>query len=244
MTRILNTKTCYEIADSKPRFAAIPIGSFEQHGKHLPVTTDTLIASLIAKSLCDTHGGLLAAPITASCSHEHAGFPGCLSVSAETLIRIVKDLISSIEKNDITLTILVNGHGGNYVIGNIAQELNSQNPRVFTCPTRSHWESALKYAGVEGTISEDMHGGEIETSILLHAIPEVVRTDLIEDCDAKIRPFFNFYGIRRYTKNGIIGFPSKATSKKGALLLEGITKVIGLEVEQIISWSKGKGEVA
>ena len=239
MKSILNTKTCYEIADSKPRFAAIPIGSFEQHGKHLPVTTDTLIASLIAQSLCDTHGGFLAAPVTVSCSHEHAGFPGCLSVSAETLISILKDLIGSIEANGITLTVLVNGHGGNYVIGNIAQELNSDHPRVFTCPTRRHWESAVTYAEVESTVSEDMHGGEIETSMLLHAIPEVVKTDLIEDYDAKIRPFFNFYGMRHYTKSGIIGFPSKASSKKGALLLEGITKVVGLEIEQIINWCKG-----
>ena len=237
MNSLINTSTSHEIAASKPRFAAVPIGSFEQHGRHLPVTTDTLIASLLAKSVCDSYGGLLVPPITVTCSHEHASFPACLSISAETLIRILKDLVSSIEANGIELTVLINGHGGNYVIGNVAQELNFSKPRVMVCPSRHHWESAIAHAGVESTLSDDMHAGELETSLLLYTMPEVVKMELIEDWEANDRSLLTLYGMRRYTKSGIIGFPSKASPKKGALLLESITRTIGEDIEGVFRHS-------
>ncbi|MCX7176058.1 MAG: creatininase family protein [Proteobacteria bacterium] len=235
MTSIWNTETCYEIDDRKPRFAVIPIGSFEQHGRHLPVTTDTLVAAVLSKAVCDAYSGLLISPITISCSHEHVGFPASFSISAETLARVLKDLIGSIQAQGIAFAVIVNGHGGNYIVGNVAQELNMLGPRVFVCPTRQHWQVAMKYAGVEKSISEDMHGGEVETSILLHAMPEVVRMDKIEDCEATERPLLTLHGIRRYTQSGIIGFPSKATPKKGQLLLEKMTEVIGMDIEDLLA---------
>ncbi|MBZ0224046.1 MAG: creatininase family protein [Dokdonella sp.] len=238
MTNIWNTETCYEIANRKPRFAIIPIGSFEQHGKHLPVTTDTLIAGLIGKAICDAYGGFLVSPITVTCSHEHAGFPSSLSISAETLIHVLRDLIASIESNGIPLTVLVNGHGGNYVIVNVAQELNVSRPRVFISPTRQHWQAAMSFAGVEKTVSEDMHGGEVETSILMYAMPEVVRHDEIEDWEATERPLLTLFGMRHYTKSGIIGFPSKATPEKGRLLVGKMAEVIGRDIEAILASQK------
>lgn len=234
MVNIWNTETCYQIAARKPRFAVIPIGSFEQHGKHLPVTTDTLIAGLIGKAVCDQAGGLLVSPLTVSCSHEHAGFPASLSISTETFVGVLKDLIASIEAQKIPLTVLINAHGGNYVTGNVAQESNVDRAHVFLCPTRQHWQNAMVYAGIEKSISEDMHGGEVETSILLHAMPEVVQTDLIEDWEATSRPLLTLYGMKHYTKSGIIGFPSKATSEKGSRLLDKLTAEICNDIESIL----------
>jgi creatinine amidohydrolase len=232
---IWNTETSYEISNRKPRFALIPIGSFEQHGKHLPVTTDTLIAGLLGKAICDAHNGLLVSPVSVTCSHEHAGFPGSLSISSETLIHVLKDLIASIEAEGFPLTVLVNGHGGNYVVANVVQELNVSKPHVFMCPARQHWQAAISGAGVESSMSEDMHGGEIETSILMYAMPEVVRHDQVEDWEATDRPLLTLYGMHHYTKSGIIGFPSKASSAKGKLLLEKMAEVIGKDIETILS---------
>lgn len=232
---IWNTETCYEIAGRKPRFAAIPIGSFEQHGRHLPVTTDTLVAGLIAKSVCDKHGGLLVSPITVACSQEHAGFPGTLSISPATLIHVLQDIVASIESQGIGLTVIVNGHGGNYVVGNVVQEMNMLRPRVLMCPARQHWQAAMDYAGVESTISEDMHGGEVETSILLHSMPEVVKKNEIADHDAPDRPLLTLYGMRHYTETGVIGFPSRASREKGGALLEKMAEVIGAEIEGVLA---------
>lgn len=235
MSNIWNTDTAYEIAKRTPQFAVIPVGSLEQHGQHLPITTDTLIAGLIAKSVCDQFNGFLVSPVTVTCSHEHAGFPFSVSISAATLIAVIEDQVASIEAQGIPLTVIVNGHGGNYVIGNIAQELNVSRPRVFLCPGRQHWQEAMDFAGVESSISADMHGGEIETSILMHAMPDVVRESKIEDCESTDRPLLSLYGMTHYTDSGIIGFPSRATPEKGQKILQKMTELIGRDIRHILS---------
>lgn len=198
------------------------------------MTTDTLIAGLIGKSVCDQAQGLLVSPLTVSCSHEHAGFPASLSISTATFVATLKDLISCIDAQQIPLTVLINAHGGNYAAANVAQESNIVRPHVFLCPTRQHWQAAVTAAGIETSISEDMHGGEIETSILLHAMPEVVQTHLIEDWKAPSRPLLTLYGMKHYTKSGIIGFPSKATPEKGKILLERLSAEICNDIEAIL----------
>jgi creatinine amidohydrolase len=89
MTPILpaNVTTDPDVVDA--RLAVLPIGSFEQHGPHLPLVTDTLIAVAIAAGIGDRYAALQLPPVTFSCSHEHAEFAGTISVSATTLAAIV-----------------------------------------------------------------------------------------------------------------------------------------------------------
>ncbi|MGO3741094.1 creatininase family protein [Kerstersia sp.] len=225
-----NLCTSADIASRQPRFALIPIGAFEQHGPHLPVTTDTLIAQAIGQAVCARANGLLVSPITVSCSHEHAGFAGTVSVSATTLAMQVNDMADSLERAGFTLVVVLNCHGGNYVLSNVAQERNLGRPHLLLLPARQHWEAAVAYAGVESSPSADMHGGEIETSLLLHLQPQAVRTDLIRDHAAPQRPLLTFHGMRHYAEQGIIGFPSRATAEKGRLLLEKMAELLAQEI--------------
>lgn len=241
MTDLLNTATADEIARAAPRFAAIPVGSFEQHGPHLPVTTDTLIAQLLSRGLCEALDGLLVAPIGVTCSHEHAGFAGSLSISPGTLARLVEDLVVSIESQGIGLTVLVNGHGGNHVLANVVQQANVTSPRVLLLPHRRQWEAACAHAGIESTVSADMHAGEIETSILLHAFPQVVRREAIRDHAAPDRGQLAWRGMRHYTASGVIGFPSKATAAKGQALLVHLVRAMRAEVDEALA---ARGRVA
>ncbi|WP_301319315.1 creatininase family protein [Actinokineospora diospyrosa] len=205
--------------------AVMAVGSFEQHGGHLPLVTDTVVAEVIAQRLAERYGLFRLPPVTMSCSHEHEGYPGTVSLSASTLIAIIRDVRASLaEVHTNTCLVLVNGHGGNYVLSNIAQEANLIGPSVALFPGRQDVDVAREAAGMESTASEDMHAGEWETSILLHAYPELVRPSYKEaDYEAPERPYFHLTGMAGYSKTGVIGYPSKATAEKGARALDSLT---------------------
>ena len=195
---ILSTATAAMIEKDKPNIALVPIGAYEQHGPHLPMTTDTIIACAIAHGLAERHRALRVSPITISCSHEHSGFTGCIALSAATLGRVIGDIVEWVARNEIGLTVLVNGHGGNYVLGNIAQEANVDEPRVLVGPTRKHWNIARRNGEIETRDEHDMHAGEIETSLLLHVWRSAVRVDLIADTPGDEPRVTTFYGVKHY----------------------------------------------
>jgi creatinine amidohydrolase len=152
----------------------LPVGSFERHGDFLPLITDTIVAGVIAGRLSADYGLLLLPPVTLSCSHEHSGFAGTVSISAETLIAVVTDVAESLYRSGIERLAIVNGHGGNHVLANIVQQANVAGPRMTLFPGRTEWEAARAAAGLQAAASEDMHAGELEASLLLHTYPELV----------------------------------------------------------------------
>lgn len=133
------------------------------------------------------------------------------------------------------MTVLISGHGGNYVVYNFAQEANVVRPAVLVGLTTQHWELAAEFAGVETLVPDDMHGGEMETSLMLYAYPHYVRREAICDWSAPHRPLLTLMGLQHYTPTGVIGFPSRATAEKGRLLLDGLRRAIGTELEPLIT---------
>ncbi|NER47869.1 MAG: creatininase family protein [Symploca sp. SIO1A3] len=232
--KIIQSFTYYELEKRRPSFAILPIGSFEQHGHHLPMTTDTLIAGIVAKYIGDEYDGLVLPPIPISCSQEHNGFFGSLWISASTLSHIVRDIVEALNFNGIRALVIVNGHGGNYVLGNIVQEINLSGPTIMLLPTKYHWQAAFKAAGIEKTPSEDMHAGEFETSVLMHEFPETLRKEQIADHDAPLRPWLQVHGMKEYTDTGTIGFPSLASASKGELVLKEVTRLVGPDIKRFL----------
>ena len=221
---LFTTATSTDEYGRDSRIAVLPVGSFEQHGDHLPLATDTIVACLIAKRIAEAHSLFLLPPVTMSCSHEHEGFPGTVAVSAKTLMSIVDDVRASLARAGIRRLVIVNGHGGNYVLSNVVQEANVDGPCVSLFPVRSDWETARKESGMISTDAEDMHGGEAETSMLMHACPELVRpTYMTSDYHATDRPHLLVVGMRGYTPSGIIGRSSEATPDKGKDMLDSLT---------------------
>ncbi|MGH3570891.1 MAG: creatininase family protein [Pseudonocardiaceae bacterium] len=221
---LITAATSTDEAQRAATVAMLPVGSFEQHGDHLPLTTDTIVACVIANRLVATYNTLLLPPVTISCSHEHEGFEGTVSISSRTLIAIIDDVQSSLARSGIKHLVLVNGHGGNYVLSNITQEANVTEHRVALFPGREDFRIARERAGMVTTTSEDMHGGEWETSILLHSHPHLVRSTYSQnDHDAPQRPHLLITGIRAYATKGIIGRPSVASAAKGQAALDSLT---------------------
>jgi creatinine amidohydrolase len=220
----VTTATTQDEHQRAARLAVLPVGSFEQHGPALPLVTDTLIACLIARRIADEHDLFLLPPITISCSHEHADFAGTVSISARTLHAMVEDIRKSLRASGIEKLVLVNGHGGNYVLSNVVRQANVGGSRVTLFPARDDWDTARRAAGLVTTASEDMHAGELETSLLLYAHPDVIRDELQPpDHLANERTHLLVTGMRAYTTTGIIGRPSLATADKGEAALTSLT---------------------
>jgi creatinine amidohydrolase len=215
-------------ADERDRGAAVallPVGSLEQHGPYLPLTTDTVIACTIAREIAAAHPVRLLPPVTISCSHEHARWPGTVSISSATLASVVRDVAASLRAGGTASLVVVNGHGGNYVLGNVVQEAGGG---MALFPTVHEWLVAHAAAGLETSLDSDMHAGELETSILLHAHPRLVRSGYeAADHLADDRRLLLTLGLGAYTESGVVGRPSLASAGKGRALLASLVDSFG-----------------
>ncbi|WP_101477904.1 creatininase family protein [Candidatus Nitrosotalea bavarica] len=198
--------------------ALIPVGSIEQHGPHLPVSTDSDIVSHIAKQVSDKNGFLLLPTLQYGVSFEHHPFFN-MSISTSTLQKILIELCISLSKNHINTVIILNGHHGNQ------DALKKLQNKVFKkTGIRQH---IFVYSYWHFMKRKFDHAGFVETSIMLAISDKVLmnkaKKGLIPDNLSKKK--LNLLNKRAnksfisVTKNGIWGDPTKATIKDGKIIL-------------------------
>jgi len=200
--------TSDELSRIERPLLVVPIGSCEQHGAHLPLSTDTVIAEALADSLASQHPRAVVAPsISITSSGEHAGFTGTLSIGREATANTLVELVRSADwAHDV---IVVNGHGGNIAALAHAKDLLRAESR-----TVSVWSPR-----VEGA---DAHAGHVETSIMLAIAPALVRMDRAHV--GNVRPLceladrLTVTGVRSVSPNGVLGDPRSATVDEGRRL--------------------------
>jgi creatinine amidohydrolase len=218
MTELFPRATTVDEARRAAGVAVLPVGSFEQHGPYLPLATDAVIAATIATAVAAAYPVLHLPPVTISCSQEHSAWAGTVSISARTLYSVVTDVADSLARSGVRKLVVVNAHGGNYVLANVVQE--SVRPMALF-PSVPDWQAAHAAAGLDTSLDSDMHAGELETSLLLHAHPRLVRPGF-ESADhlADDRDHLLTHGLRAYTASGVVGRPSLASADKGRVVLE------------------------
>ena len=218
----------------KKQVAIIPIGSIEQHGPHLPISTDSDIVTEVAKRLSEMKGYLLLPTLTYGVSFEHAPLFN-LSIRESTLRTILTDLCSSLLMNNIKTVFIINGHHGNLKsIKNIdvkLQKISKNKLKVFPL---SYWHFMKR---------EFDHAGFVETSIML-AISKNVKiklakkgliTDGLTKQEIKILGKLANQSFPKATKNGIWGDPTKATKQDGKTILAEIIKNLGKKCQTCLT---------
>ena len=206
---------------NKKKVAIIPIGSIEQHGAHLPISTDSDIVSEVAKKLADKKGYFLLPTISYGISFEHAPFFN-LSIRESTLRTVLIDLCTSLLENNIKTIFIINGHHGNLkAIKNIDEKIKTKLKNKINVVPLSYWHF----------MDRDFdHAGFVETSLMLaiskNVKMKVAKKGLITDKMTKME--INKIGkvanqsFPKATKNGIWGDPTKATKKDGIKILNEI----------------------
>jgi creatinine amidohydrolase len=198
--------------------ALIPVGSIEQHGPHLPVSTDSDIVSYIAKEVSDKNGFLLLPTLQYGVSFEHHPFFN-LSLSTATLEKILIELCVSLSKNHVDTVIILNGHHGNQ---DALKKLPSKVSKLIN--TKQH---IFVYSYWHFMKRKFDHAGFVETSIMLSISDKVlmnkVEKGLVPDnLSKKELNFLNKRANKSFisvTKNGIWGDPTKANQKDGKAIL-------------------------
>ena len=185
---------------------AVPVGATEQHGPHLPLTTDTDIAVALVAGLS---AAVAAPPLCFGSSGEHAEFPGTLSIGRAVTQRVLIELGRSACES-YAHVLFVSTHGGNAEpVARAVEYLRFEGRDVRAWSPR--------FGG-------DAHAGRTETSLMLALAPERVRLDLAEPgCTediATLMPRLRRFGVRAVSANGVLGDPTGASAEEGRELLE------------------------
>jgi creatinine amidohydrolase len=197
---------------------AVPVGSTEQHGPHLPVDTDTRIAVALAEGLAGRRADVLVAPaLPYSASGEHAGFPGTLSLGTDALATVLVELVRSAD-DTCRGVILVNGHGGNAAaLTGAVRLLRGEGRRVLAWAPRAPWP-------------DDLHAGRAETAVLLHLAPHAVRTEARVAGPVPSLAQLVASGVRAASPSGVLGDPAGADAQLGRTVLAGWLDDLGAAV--------------
>jgi len=234
-----------ETAETDGSVLVVPVGSIEQHGHHLPVATDTILVDAMV------HGGseqidadvpvLVTPPVWSGFSPHHLSFGGTLSLDFDHLRAVLEDVARTGIENGFDAVCFVNGHGGNAslidaVVSTAGQTTNAEVLGVTYFTLATDEIESIRDSETGGMA----HGGEYETSLMLHLRPDLVAdaeqrngtiwdehyewggSDLLEGGSlSAYRPF------AEYSESGAIGSPKLASAEKGVRIYETVTSELG-----------------
>ncbi|HOT36053.1 MAG TPA: creatininase family protein [Candidatus Latescibacteria bacterium] len=223
-------RCCYsDVQSLEYEVAVLPIGATEPHGKHLPYGQDFLSVKAIAEEACrranDGGARTIALPtIPYGVDTNQLGFPFAMSLYQKTLNVIVDDLIESLVCHGVPKLVILNGHGGNEFKSYLREQC--RNPRMFVCSI--NWWTVAEDAYKDIFTHRDDHSGEMETSVALHLMPELVHLERAGDGSTRETDFegmnSGWVQIARpwhlFTKDSASGDPHLATAEKGVRYAE------------------------
>ncbi len=224
------TMTEFEHGLNRSRVVLIPFGAVEEHGPHLPLSTDTIQAYEVAKKASKIVPLFVAPPIHYGNCRSTASHPGTISISTATLKGLLVDIVTSFRSHGINKFIVLTGHAGGahrMALQDAGEELIDRYLDVSIAIVteyelaRSEGEQLIETSG-------DSHAGEIETSRILHTHPHLVQGIAEREFPA-FPSWILVRNKRKYWPNGVWGDPTKASIEKGRVLEERVVnKIVAL----------------
>lgn len=213
----------YEIKRGNKKII-IPLGSTEQHGPHLPVSTDTIIAEYFANELTKKIPSYSLSGIPSGVSFEHRPFFN-ISISNDLLSELLSQICISLGENGFNQIIIINGHRGNMgVVQYIPQKVERINSKVKVFGI-NYWHLIER---------EFDHGGFVETSLMLAIAPKLVQMHKAKSgylnkkmLHSTYTTFLSNTSSFKITRNGVLGDPRKATKKEGK-------KIISITIKNLV----------
>ncbi|MBA3726667.1 MAG: creatininase family protein [Armatimonadetes bacterium] len=240
---ILGEMTWQEVRDaSRELVCVIPTGSLEQHGPHLPLLTDTLLCTAVAKQaeVRTADKSLLLPGIWLGCSAHHMAMDGTATASSQTYVSVLTDVVTSFMTHGFRKFLVLNGHGGN----------TEQNGVALRELKRGHPNDLLSHADYYGLVGPDgekamqgplktiRHSCEAEVSMMLHLHQDLVRVDKLRDDGLTLQPKApaRLSIIQNYdeiTEEGSFGYSTFGTAETGKTLVDLAVKGVSEAIEYV-----------
>ena len=232
-----------------------PIGAVEQHGPHLPLSVDHVIAHEAAAALAAEHGEdhdlWLLPTMSVSKSNEHAWSPGTLWLSAETMLAVLRDIGRSVAATRARRLVFLNGHGGNSALLNVACREVRLEHGLMTFLVHPFVPADHGGTSPSTELGMGIHGGHQETSVFMHLRPHLVHLDragraVPEGLDANRHVRFGGLASFGWLSNdfgphGHIGDPTGANAQEGKQLFETAVALLGEQMAEIAAFNFGRG---
>jgi creatinine amidohydrolase len=236
--RRLLTMTGHGLNSGEFDKAVLAVGSTEYHGEHLPYGTDTLVAEHLAEAVAERVGGMLMLPpLPFGMSMHYASFPIAITLTTETLMKVLTDVMDSLLSHGLRKLLIINGHDGNMAaIESATREFRVEHPEMRIAVLEAWWQTAGELLP-EGTFEVWGglgHGGEGETSMMLRVAPELVdmgrARGVVPDLPEHVQVKWVFNELTPY---GVTGDPTKATKRKGEMMREALVELLVSFVEEM-----------
>ncbi|MEM7386191.1 MAG: creatininase family protein [Verrucomicrobiota bacterium] len=211
-----------EQLEAGPAFLVLPCGATEQHGPHLPLNTDTVIAGAVCEEASRLAGVPFLPPIAYSVSVGHTTkWPGTFSLSHETFISMVGELATWAENTGWRKLLLVNSHCGSDPSLRVAvDQVRTSRIGRFQIGMLNTFALTDEIRQAFTEDAEDFHANKAETDLMLHLAPETVRMKVVEnDPDRTAGKVFS-YPVSQTSLNGVTGNPGQGNAEAGRALFE------------------------
>lgn len=230
----------------------LPLGSVEQHGAHMPVGTDSMIAHALCCAVAEKRGAsVVLPPLWYGFSAHHMRFPGSITLKAETMLAVVGDVVGSLVAHGFRRVLVVNGHGGNAgLVDVLSATLGNRHYGRARIAGVTYFHLARERIDAIRTSPSGGtgHAGEFETSVMLHLAAHLVHMDkaqtvypdpgsryLTTDLTgaSAVRTYLDFADL---SASGTLGDPSHADADKGRAFFEAVVEALAAFVDDFAQW--------